>query len=550
MQSKDVIYIDIEDDITAIIGKVKSSENKIVALVPPKRASVLQSAVNLKLLQKAATGASKNVVLVTNDHSLVALAAGVKMPVAKNLQSRPEVPTMEAPDTDAEEIIDGQNIPVGDLDDAMNPDKSKDESNEDSAEDPKGAPSSASKAKNAVSDAVSKVKSRIPNFNKFRKRLFILGGGLVLLIGFLVWAIGYAPKATVTITAKTTPVNVNKTLTMDSSLPASDNGKFMVKPNVQQVKKSVVTEFDATGSKDIGGKAKGTMTVRNCDYPDEFTLPAGTKFTAGGKVFVSTKAVAVPQFTGSAFTCTQGGPTSGKASVDVEASASGPDYNIAAQTYSVAGYTSRVDGLGTAMAGGTSEIVKVVSQEDVDKAKEQLPLANSEEAKSELKTHFTPDQIIIEESYEVKAGDIVPSPAVGEKATRAKITRETTFTLIGLARSDVEAIIKTAVDDELKSKPDQQAYSYGTDQIAFQQYERKDDKVTKAQLVTTGSIGPKIDVDQLAEQLAGKRYGEIQAIVNNIPGVQNVTIDLSPFWVSRAPAADKIDIKFSVANGS
>lgn len=48
--NKDVLYIDVEDDITTIIGKVKASKSKIIALVPPKRVGVLQSAVNLRLL--------------------------------------------------------------------------------------------------------------------------------------------------------------------------------------------------------------------------------------------------------------------------------------------------------------------------------------------------------------------------------------------------------------------------------------------------------------------------------------------------------------------
>src|ERR1051325_6917294 len=96
--NKDVIYIDIEDDITAIIGKVKEASNKIVALVPPKRVGVLQSAVNLKLLQKAAKAADRRVVLITSDHSLMALAAGLSLPVARNLQSRPEIPKMDMPE--------------------------------------------------------------------------------------------------------------------------------------------------------------------------------------------------------------------------------------------------------------------------------------------------------------------------------------------------------------------------------------------------------------------------------------------------------------------
>lgn len=53
MSSKAVIYIDTEDDITAIIDRVKAAKSDIVALVPPKRTGVLQSVVNLKLLRRA-----------------------------------------------------------------------------------------------------------------------------------------------------------------------------------------------------------------------------------------------------------------------------------------------------------------------------------------------------------------------------------------------------------------------------------------------------------------------------------------------------------------
>jgi len=557
MNSKDVIYIDSEDDITAIIGKVKSAKNKIVALVPPKRASVLQSAVNLKLLQKAAVTAEKHVVLITNDHSLVTLAAGVRMPVAKNLQSRPEVPIMEAPVDDSEEVIDGQTIPVGDVAKTLGAviagksgSKPKTEDQQEKTE-VGGAALNAAKINDPVNKAVNKIKSKIPNFNSFRKKVFLIGGGAVVLAAFLIWAIVFAPKATITITAKTSPVNINKKLTMDTNLAQSDPAKFSLKPVVQQIKKSVATEFDATGTKDIGAKAKGTITVRNCDYADdELTLPVGTKFTgANGKVFVTTKAVSVAGRIPPGSTCTLGGAQAGKTDVTVEALESGTAYNVGSQGYAVS-VAGKVDGVGAEMSGGTTEVIKIVSQEDVDKSKAQLPPADSNAAKAELKALFAADQIVIEESFEVKAGPVVSAPNVGEQSARAKITQETTFTITGITRTDIDAILKTALDDVTRDKSDQQAYSYGEDRVAFQDYERVNDGVNKASLVTTGFVGPKIDVNQLAEQLVDKRYGEIQAIVNNIPGVQDVTIDLSPFWISRAPEAHKIDIKFSVANGS
>ena len=71
--NKDVIYIDIEDDITTIIGKIKASKQRIIALVPPRRTGILQSAVNIRLLARAAKLADKTIVIITNDSVLAGL---------------------------------------------------------------------------------------------------------------------------------------------------------------------------------------------------------------------------------------------------------------------------------------------------------------------------------------------------------------------------------------------------------------------------------------------------------------------------------------------
>src|SRR5690242_18612768 len=90
--AKDVIYIDVDDEITTIIDKVRGSQSKILALVLPKRATTLQSVVNMKLLKRSADETSKNLVLITSEAGLLPLAANVGMYVAKNLQSKPEIP--------------------------------------------------------------------------------------------------------------------------------------------------------------------------------------------------------------------------------------------------------------------------------------------------------------------------------------------------------------------------------------------------------------------------------------------------------------------------
>src|SRR6266550_7523685 len=90
--SKDVIYVDVDDEITSIIDKIENAEHKVVALVLPKRAASLQSIVNMKLLKRSADTADKNVVLITSEHALLPLAGAAGLHVARNLQSKPEIP--------------------------------------------------------------------------------------------------------------------------------------------------------------------------------------------------------------------------------------------------------------------------------------------------------------------------------------------------------------------------------------------------------------------------------------------------------------------------
>ena len=120
---KDTIYIDIDDEITAIIDKVVTSKKAIVALVLPKRATVLQSVVNMRLLKRAADEAGKSLVLVTSEASVLPLAGAVGLYISKTLQSKPYIPEgagaaiagdSEDGDDSSDEPIDPTK-PVGEL---------------------------------------------------------------------------------------------------------------------------------------------------------------------------------------------------------------------------------------------------------------------------------------------------------------------------------------------------------------------------------------------------------------------------------------------------
>jgi phosphopantetheine adenylyltransferase len=539
---KDVIYIDIEDDITSIIGKVKAASASIVALVPPKRAGVLQSAVNLKLLQKAAADGDKRVVLITSDHLLTTLAAGIKIPVAKNLQSKPEIASIAALEIDDEDIINGDDLPVGEL--AKTVPKTDAELEDLEAEKALAALQSDEPSKsNAKKKPMKTARGmKVPNFDRFRKWLFLGGGVGIFLILFLVWAIGYAPRATVTITASTTKTSIEIPLTLTPG-GESKIGENVFKPITQEIKKTQSVEFDATGDKEVGDKAKGRIVFSNCETPSAQTIPAGTELEVDGNTYTTTAAATVGGGKGDFVSgCTEPGESG---QVGIVAANIGEDYNTSSGTdFSVNSHGDELSAKAvTAISGGTKKQVKVVTADDVAKAQEKLKAQDSDSAKQELHNKFTKNDIIVEESFAANAGKPTADPAIDHEATKAQLTIETTYRLYGLKRSEVKTLLDTFLKDQIDGRDDQRIYDNGENTLAFSDFNG-----TSVALSTTGYIGPKIEEKQLAKEIEGKRYGEIQQKVEAIRGVEDVHTDFWPFWVTSAPSPDKITIKFVVSN--
>lgn len=551
MQNKDVIYIDVEDDITAIIGKVKDAKEKIVALVPPKRTGVLQSAVNLRLLARAADSANKRLVLISSNGALASLAASAEIPVAKNLHSRPELAKVTSVDDDEEDVIDGDSLPVGDHAKSSRKDEESDDIPADSIKgidiDGEATAVSAARQSKVASKDGAKRGIKVPDFGSFRKRIAIGVGAGVLVILFLVWANVVAPHATVVVSAKTTGQFLTNPVTLGTDLE-TDNQAGTIKTVEETYKDTQEVEFEATGTKNVGEKATGTIKVTQQSLSPS-TIPAGTKFTASnGLVFVTSSGVTVPASSIGPGCFPTACP--GSATVGVIASEGGSNYN------DVSGGLSGPSGISASFvgstSGGTDKTAKVVTQEDVDKAKEELKDSNQGDAKKKLKSKFDDTDIVIESSFTSK-GEPKSSPAVGQEAPdgKAKLTSEITYTMSAVAKDELDAYLDAAFEGLLTSKDSQKIYDNGSKDASFDDFQAGEDKDAKstATLTATAQIGPKIDDNEIKEQAKGKRTGEVIADIKGIDGVSDVEVKLSPFWVAGVPDdIKKISVEFKLKN--
>ena len=539
-KDKDVVYLEVDDDITTIVDKLDSAKAKIVALVLPKRFATLQSIVNMRLLARSANAADKKIVLVTAEAALLPLAGVAGIHVAKNLQSAPQIPPSpldgsapkpEVPeDPDAE--IDEANTKldyhraIGELASAGGEESEAIalEDDEDKATEIKAAKSPKDK------------KLKVPNFERFRLLLALGVLGVVALIVFIILAIFVLPKATITLQTEATPISANLNLTTSDSAKTLDENKGVIPAALKTSDFTSNQQVQATGQQNNGQKASGTVTIKNCT-DGAVTVPAGTGVSTSGLVYITQKTLNLDSgnFDGHG-NCKSSG--SHVDDVDVVAQQGGSKYNVGSgQTFSVSGQSSGVTGSNdAAFSGGTDNVVTILSQADVESAKNKVTDQDKNNFANNFKKQLG-DQGLYVLGTTLKAGDPVvnASPGVGQPASTASISIKITYSVLAVQKTD----LTKAIADELNKQIDKSKQKIGTNDVlkdvSVNVQSQSSPTVAKLGVSEATTTVPIINTDVVKKMAEGQKAGDIKANLSNWPGVKNVDVKLSPFWVSKAP---------------
>ncbi len=553
---KDTIYIDIDDEITGVIDKLHTSSSKVVAFVLPKRASVFQSIVNMKLLKRAADDAKKHLVLITSEAGLLPLAGAAGVHVAKTLTSKPEIPLAPQAISEDEETIgedDGEpeltaetagERPVGELAGAAAAAPLAADGMEtlelDDDELPEEAAAPLAVAAGKPMPKKDK-KLSVPNFERFR--LLLIAGGviLVLLIIGLIFALTVLPKATIAITTDATNVPTN--LDLNLSTTASSLRGSTIPAKLAQQQKTFSQQVATTGQKNLGSKATGQVTITNCS-PDnsDIEIPAGTGVSAGGQTYITQSAASLP-FSGhrNNGSCqSAGGITS--ATVGITAQGPGTQYNTGSGTsFSVTGYGNVNAKASGSISGGTDNNVQVVTQGDINNAKNKVN-ATDDTIKQALQSQLKGDgYYALTATYSTGTPATTTSANAGDVANNVTVTEAVTYTMFGVHESD----LKSVVDKAIKSKIDTSKQSILDDGIGKANYNVSSNSATGGQVTftTNATAGPELNTDTIKQQAAGKKSGDIRSQLKSNPDVTDVNVKLSPFWVTSVPKkASKITV--------
>ncbi len=553
---KETIYIDIDDEITTIIDKVRGSKEKIVALVLPKRSTALQSIVNMKLLKRTSDEAKKHIVLITSDANLLPLAGAVGFYVAKTLQTRPVVPpapsvndnpvtiTEDSEPLAIDDEVPDPSKPIGVLagiDDVADDETIEVDNDEDSAV------TETVIAEEGAKKSFNK-KLKVPNFERFRILLVVAALGLIGLGVLIYFAISVWPKAKVTIQTDTSNVNTNVTFTVVPTAKTVDTEKLIVPAVSKEVIKTEKQQVKATGQRDDGTKAGGTVKLVNCGATAA-TVPAGTGVSSGNFTFVTQAAAVLDSGNfDSSGNCKSSGTH--VATVSVVAQSNGDQYNLSARNYSVGGF-SGVTAAGSNMTGGVSKLVKIISQGDIDGAVQRMQDSASGVATNELKQQFQADNsLALPETFTAGAPKVNATPAAGEEAGESTVTAAITYTMTGVKKSDLGQLIESDVKKHIDTGK-QKISNNGVDQATLKVLDKANPAAIKTEVQTTAIAGAEQNADVIKKLIAGKKSGDAQTAIKSRPGIEKAEVDLSPFWVVKVPKdPNKVTVIFHSSNDS
>ena len=551
--NKDVIYIEPEDDITDIILKIENSKEKIVAIVPPKKAGVFRSVVNIKLIEKTGTTSEKTVVLVTVDPSIIKLAAAAKIPVAKDLKSAPSVPEVSAEEnndtTEKDELVeesDGTVDTEDEKEEAVEEKEEEEEEEEEGEEKPKKKPAKKSSNKSG---------NKFINWIKDHKKLSIAAGICCLfLILFLVWAFAIAPAVDIAVAIKTDQKSFSQSITFTDNLSQEDakEGKFYLEQKKIDMPQEVT--FEATGKKNRGEKAHGEVVIFAFfpyNIQSSVSINAGSTFTISGLSYAANNNVALTYNGDGKEDCDNKDNAQEiidlgcriSAKVPVTAVEGGTKYNIEPASTGWSTVASVNVYSGEPMSGGTDDFITVVQQSDIEKAKSEITNAKEEENKEKLYETIDDNYYIIDASFEQSTSAVTASPAADEE-----VKEGVKPTLKMTTSASVYVIDKVKLEEFINEKADLE-----DDQKI---YEIKDIYIENLSQIKVGStnklkaqyfVGPKITEGEVVDRVKGKGLGDAQREIRDIYGVSDVKIDRSFPWVMSVPGdPNKIGVEFEV----
>jgi len=588
-----IIYINSNEEITSVIDRLVKTKAEEVFFVVPKAAVISQSLINLKLLKREADNLRKRIIFVSSDAALQRLAKKIGFSVSESLPGQLE---QEEPKSQSEEVLQEQVTPeefkrflkeekksssfrmtdivrtgtaspgriaakkIKDIS-SKSADlllKQREEESKILAEQPTAQEEKIPVKENFEIKSYQKqdfverppalpferekqVRGETNAVSSFPVKIFGIFIFCSIVIAGLVFYL-VLPKAEILISAKKEQIPFDFMILADKNLSQIDTAANKIPAQLMKLEDKDTQEFPATGQRQLNEKAKGTITIYNAYSSSPQALVETTRFLSQeGKIFRLTKSVTIP-----GAKIEEGKIVASSIDVEVEADQPGKEYNIGPSNFSIPGfqgspkYAAFYGKSKSSMSGGSTENIKILTQDDFNKAKDKVWDGLRQKIQTELAVQISADLKILDGAVAIAMSEAKSSVEIGGKAETFTLVVTGTAKALVFSEADVSKLLANNLSAQLggnKEITSQTPLNYKDIKIDIEKGQMN------FRLAGLQEAVWKINEDEIKKVVAGKQQSEVRDILSQRPEIKEAQFSLWPFWARSIPKQiDKIKI--------
>ncbi|MBI4138331.1 MAG: hypothetical protein HY482_01915 [Candidatus Wildermuthbacteria bacterium] len=386
-----------------------------------------------------------------------------------------------------------------------------------------------------------------PRPQKMAGKNSLLAKGLAVLVLLGIGSVGvlhvFFATAEVSIWPKTREIELHPVLKTiaEGSLDIENS---LIPARTLDLAKEETKVFFASGKAAREQKAKGTIRVYNSYSSSAQVLVANTRFISeDGKLFRSIARVSVP-----GVSIVDGKQTPGFLDVEVAAAESGEEYNIGPATFSLPGlagssrYAAVYGKSQDAMTGGSRKEVAVVTQQDIEDAKDALMLQVIERSRQELLSRVPEDMISGDGALVTRFKEATASAQKGMEVEQFTVTASVKTSLYLFSRSDIAALAGALLSGDITAN--ERAYEAGLRLDFAGISSANDTQEATVKMDMTAVAYEHIDDMEIKLRARGKGEAEATAALAQYESLKKSAFSFWPFWVhSVSGDVDKISVR-------
>ncbi|MBU6447681.1 baseplate J/gp47 family protein [Patescibacteria group bacterium] len=510
-----IIYIEISEDISKVVAKIKRHKSDRLILVFPKGAIITNSPAHLNLLKRHADMLGKQIGIVSSDAKARQRAehAGFEAAGPDAINSRPAAAKREkaAP---------------------QKPQAPKTQHPEQPVARPQAKPAEQQHfipvpEQPAIPPKLIAANLKMPRFGirkiKISRRKLIYGLSAVLLACLLAFIL--IPSATITVYPAMQPISKNFDVTVDQNIKTADFKQLIVQGVMVSAPEQLSKTYNSTGKQNVGIKATGSVKIYNSTGQTLRLRAATTTLTSGGMVYHLNQDVS--------------GIRGVSAEVGITADQPGDQYNVPAGTkFEIhnaalgAGISSIYAQNDVAITSGASRFTAIVSQQDLDQAAADLKASVLQAAKQQLLN--SRNLILVDNGSNLQVQSLTYDKKAGDNASTFTASLSGQLQALTFDATIIKKMIEQRAG--LTITPDQYFVLSQKEQMDYS-YKNVDYNKGAGDLnvAFNSLVADNIDTGSLKNSITGKNADQVKSILMQNSAIGSVNVHFSPFWVHTTP---------------